>query len=200
VRRGGGQRASSQENMTDKFEFNPHGTTILAVRRNGAIAMGGDGQVTLGNTVMKGNARKVRRLYNDKVLAGFAGGTADAFTLFERFEGKLEKYGNLTRAAIELAKDWRSDRYLRRLEALLLVGEPEKLFVISGNGDVIEPDHDIAAIGSGGPFAQAAARALIEGSELDARSIVERSLNIAADICIYTNRNLVIDELQQAPA
>jgi ATP-dependent HslUV protease, peptidase subunit HslV len=186
--------------MSEKFEFNPHGTTILAVRRSGAIAMGGDGQVTLGNTVMKGNARKVRRLYNDKVLAGFAGGTADAFTLFERFEGKLEKYGNLTRAAIELAKDWRSDRYLRRLEALLLVGDPEKLFVISGNGDVIEPDHDLAAIGSGGPFAQAAARALIEGSELDARSIVERSLNIAADICIYTNRNLVIDELKQAPA
>jgi ATP-dependent HslUV protease subunit HslV len=185
--------------MTDKFEFNPHGTTILAVRRNGAIAMGGDGQVTLGNTVMKGNARKVRRLYNDRVLAGFAGGTADAFTLFERFEGKLEKYGNLTRAAIELAKDWRSDRYLRRLEALLLVGEPEKLFVISGNGDVIEPDHDLAAIGSGGAFAQAAARALIEGSEFDARSIVERSLNIAADICIYTNRNLVIDELKQLP-
>jgi ATP-dependent HslUV protease, peptidase subunit HslV len=186
--------------MSDQFGFNPHGTTILAVRREGAVAVGGDGQVTLGNTVMKGNARKVRRLYNDKVLAGFAGGTADAFTLFERFEGKLEKYGNLTRAAIELAKDWRSDRYLRRLEALLLVADPDKIFVISGNGDVIEPDHDVAAIGSGGQFALAAARALIEGSELGARAIVERSLNIAADICIYTNRSLVIEELRQAQA
>src|SRR6188474_2617465 len=165
--------------------FNPHGTTILAVRRNGAVAIGGDGQVTLGNTVMKGNARKV--------LGGFAGGTADAFTLFERFEGKLEKFGNLTRAAIELAKDWRGDRYLRRLEALLLVGDTKNLFVISGNGDVIEPEHDLVAIGSGGPFAQAAARALIENTELDARSVVERALNIAADICIYTNRNLVIE-------
>jgi ATP-dependent HslUV protease, peptidase subunit HslV len=182
--------------MSDKFEFNPHGTTILAVRRDGAVAVGGDGQVTLGNTVMKGNARKVRRLYNDKVLAGFAGGTADAFTLFERFEGKLEKYGNLTRAAIELAKDWRSDRYLRRLEALLLVADPEKIFVVSGNGDVIEPDHDVAAIGSGGQFALAAARALVEGSSLGARDVVERSLNIAADICIYTNRNLVIEDLR----
>jgi ATP-dependent HslUV protease subunit HslV len=181
--------------MTDPSSFNPHGTTILAVRRKGSIAMGGDGQVTLGNTVMKGNARKVRRLYNDKVLAGFAGGTADAFTLFERFEGKLEKYGNLTRAAIELAKDWRSDRYLRRLEALLLVADPAKILVISGNGDVIEPEYDAAAIGSGGQFALSAARALLESSELDARSIVERSLNIAADICIYTNRNLVVDEL-----
>jgi ATP-dependent HslUV protease subunit HslV len=186
--------------MSDKFEFNPHGTTILAVRREGAVALGGDGQVTLGNTVMKGNARKVRRLYDDKVLAGFAGGTADAFTLFERFEGKLEKYGNLTRAAIELAKDWRSDRYLRRLEALLLVADPDKIFVVSGNGDVIEPDHDVAAIGSGGQFALSAARALLEGSNLGAREIVERSLNIAADICIYTNRNLVIEELQKATA
>jgi len=176
--------------------FNPHGTTILAVRRNGAVAVGGDGQVTLGNTVMKGNARKVRRLYNDKVIAGFAGGTADAFTLFERFEGKLEKYGNLTRAAIELAKDWRSDRYLRRLEALLLVGDPEKLLVISGNGDVIEPEHEVAAIGSGGSFALAAARAMVESSDLGARAIVERALNIAADICIYTNRNLIIEELK----
>ncbi len=182
--------------MSDSSTFNPHGTTILAVRRNGVIAMGGDGQVTLGNTVMKGNARKVRRLYNDKVLGGFAGGTADAFTLFERFEGKLEKYGNLTRAAIELAKDWRSDRYLRRLEALLLVGDPEKLFVISGNGDVIEPEHEVAAIGSGGSFALAAARALIADSQLDARGIVQKSLDIAADICIYTNRNLIIDELK----
>ena len=185
---------------SDKFEFNPHGTTILAVRRDGAVSVGGDGQVTLGNTVMKGNARKVRRLYNDKVLAGFAGGTADAFTLFERFEGKLEKYGNLTRAAIELAKDWRSDRFLRRLEALLLVADPEKIFVISGNGDVIEPDHDVAAIGSGGQFALAAARALVEGSSLGAREIVERSLNIAADICIYTNRNLVIEEMRATQA
>jgi ATP-dependent HslUV protease subunit HslV len=176
--------------------FDPHSTTILAVRRDGAIVLGGDGQVTLGNTVMKGNARKVRRLSNDKVLAGFAGGTADAFTLFERFEGKIEKYGNLTRAAIELAKDWRADRYLRRLEALLLVGDPQNLFIISGNGDVIEPEHAAAAIGSGGPYAQAAARALTESTELDARSIVERSLGIAADICIYTNRNLVIEELR----
>ncbi|MEP7311988.1 MAG: ATP-dependent protease subunit HslV [Pseudomonadota bacterium] len=179
--------------MTDSF--NPHGTTILAVRRDGHIALGGDGQVTLGNTVMKGNARKVRHLYNGKVLAGFAGGTADAFTLFERFEGKLEKFGNLTRAAIELAKDWRSDRYLRRLEALLLVGDPGSIFVISGNGDVIEPEHPLVAIGSGGPFAQSAAKALYDNTELAARDIVERSLNIAADICIYTNRNLLIEEL-----
>ena len=186
--------------MSDKFDFNPHGTTILAVRRDGAVTVGGDGQVTLGNTVVKGNARKVRRLYDNKVIAGFAGGTADAFSLFERFEGKLEKYGNLTRAAIELAKDWRSDRYLRRLEALLLVADPEKIFVISGNGDVIEPDHDAAAIGSGGPFALSAALALLDGSSLSAREIAERSLNIAADICIYTNRNLVIESLGQAKA
>src|ERR1700684_4266174 len=151
--------------MSETAGFNPHGTTILGVRCNGAIALGGDGQVTLGSTVMKGNARKVRRLANDKVIAGFAGGTADAFTLFERFEGKLEKYGNLTRAAIELAKDWRSDRYLRRLEALLLVADPEKIFVISGNGDVIEPEYEVAAIGSGGQFAQAGARALVGNTE-----------------------------------
>ena len=175
--------------------FDPHSTTILAVRRNGRIALGGDGQVTLGNTVMKSNARKVRRLAGGKVVAGFAGGTADAFTLFERFEGKLEKFGNLTRAAIELAKDWRADRYLRRLEALLLVGDPESLFVISGNGDVIEPQNELAAIGSGGPYAQSAALALVQSTELSARDVVERSLNIAADICIYTNRNLVIEEL-----
>ena len=175
--------------------FDPHSTTILAVRRNGAIALGGDGQVTLGSTVMKSNARKVRLLAGGKVLAGFAGGTADAFTLFERFEGKLEKFGNLTRAAIELAKDWRSDRYLRRLEALLLVGNPESLFVISGNGDVIEPEHPLAAIGSGGPYAQAAALALLQNSELSARDITTRALNIAADICIYTTRNLIIEEL-----
>jgi ATP-dependent HslUV protease subunit HslV len=147
-------------------KFDPHSTTILAVRRDGLLAVGGDGQVTLGNTVMKGNARKVRTLYEGKVLAGFAGATADAFTLFERFEGKLQKFGNLTRAAIELAKDWRSDRYLRRLEALLLVGDPDNLYVISGNGDVIEPDQPLAAIGSGGPFAQSAARALyVHGSD-----------------------------------
>lgn len=171
-----------------------YGTTILAVRRQGRVAVGGDGQVTLGQSVMKGNARKVRRLYGDKVLAGFAGGTADAFTLFERFEGKLEKYGNLTRAAIELAKDWRSDRSLRRLEALLCVADAQNMYVISGNGDVIEPEHDLIAIGSGGGFAQAAAVAFMQG-DLSAREIVERSLNIAADICIYTNRNLTIEEL-----
>jgi ATP-dependent HslUV protease, peptidase subunit HslV len=175
--------------------FDPHGTTILSVRRGGSVAMGGDGQVTVGNTVMKANARKVRRLYNEKVLAGFAGGTADAFTLFERFEGKLEKYGNLTRAAIELAKDWRTDRALRRLEALLCVADRQTSFVISGNGDVIEPDESIMAVGSGGPYALAAARALAGGTDLPAREIVERSLGIAADICIYTNRNFVIDEL-----
>ena len=174
-----------------------HGTTIVSARRGARVALGGDGQVTLGNIVVKASARKVRRLFADKILAGFAGGTADAFTLFERFEGKLEKYGNVTRAAIELAKDWRSDRYLRRLEALLLVGDPEKLFVISGNGDVIEPEYDVAAIGSGGQYALAAARALLEGSELDARSIVERALNIAADVCIYTNRNILIEELRK---
>jgi ATP-dependent HslUV protease subunit HslV len=179
--------------MTEKFD--PHSTTILAVRRNGVLALGGDGQVTLGNTVMKGNARKVRRLYEGKVLAGFAGGTADAFTLFERFEGKLQKFGNLTRAAIELAKDWRQDRYLRRLEALLLVGDPGSLYVISGNGDVIEPELPLAAIGSGGPFAQSAARALFENTTLSAHEVVEKSLHIAADTCIYTNRNLTIEIL-----
>jgi ATP-dependent HslUV protease subunit HslV len=171
-----------------------YGTTILTVRRSGRVAVGGDGQVTLGQTVMKSNARKVRRLYGDKVLAGFAGGTADAFTLFERFEGKLEKFGNLTRAAIELAKDWRSDRSLRRLEALLCVADADSTYVISGTGDVIEPEHDLIAIGSGGGFAQAAALAFMH-SDLSARDIVERSLNIAADICIYTNRHLTIEEL-----
>jgi ATP-dependent HslUV protease, peptidase subunit HslV len=181
--------------MTEKG-FNPHGTTILAVRRNGAVAMGGDGQVTLGATVMKSNAKKVRRLYDDKVLAGFAGGTADAFTLFERFEGKLQKFGNLTRAAIELAKDWRTDRYLRKLEALLAVADTTSSFLISGNGDVVEPEHDLVAIGSGGNFAQAAAIALLNNTDLSAREIVEKSLGIAADICIYTNRNLLIEELK----
>jgi ATP-dependent HslUV protease subunit HslV len=174
----------------------PHATTILSVRRNGIVAIGGDGQVSLGNTVMKGNAKKVRRLYDGKVLAGFAGGTADAFTLFERFEAKLQQYGNLTRAAIELAKDWRSDRSLRRLEALLCVADNKTSFIISGNGDVIEPEDDIMAIGSGGPFAQSAARALLQNTEMEARTIVEKALNIAADICIYTNRNLTIEELR----
>ena len=180
--------------MTDAASF--HGTTILSVRRNGVVAMGGDGQVTIGPTVMKSNAKKVRRLYQNKVLAGFAGGTADAFTLFERFEGKLEKYGNLTRGAIELAKDWRTDRYLRRLEALLCVADAQSSFIISGNGDVIEPELQLMAIGSGGPYAQSAARALLEDSNLSAREIVEKALNIAADICIYTNRNLTIEELK----
>ena len=175
--------------------FSPHGTTILCVRREGRVAMGGDGQVTLGNTVMKGNARKVRRLHDGRVVAGFAGGTADAFTLFERFESKLQQYGNLMRAAIELAKDWRSDRSLRRLEALLLVADVAHTLVISGNGDVIEPEHDLIAVGSGGPFAQAAALALVHNTALDARSVVERALGIAADICIYTNRRLTIEEL-----
>jgi ATP-dependent HslUV protease subunit HslV len=173
-----------------------HGTTILSVRRGASVTIGGDGQVTLGNTVMKPNARKVRRLYNDQVLAGFAGGTADAFTLFERFEEKLSKHsGNLTRAAVELAKDWRTDRMLRRLEALLCVADKSASLIVSGNGDVIEPEHGLMAIGSGGMFAQAAARALLDNTELDARAITERALNIAADICIYTNRNLTIEEL-----
>lgn len=172
------------------------GTTILSVRRNGMVVIGGDGQVSMGNTVMKGNARKVRRLYHDKVLAGFAGGTADAFTLFERFEGKLEKHsGNLTRAAVELAKDWRTDRMLRRLEALLAVADTEASLIISGNGDVIEPEDHLMAIGSGGPYAQAAARALLDTSDLDAEEIVRRSLNIAGDICIYTNHNLTLESL-----
>ena len=173
-----------------------HGTTILSVRRNGVVAVGGDGQVSLGNTVMKANARKVRRLHDGKVLAGFAGGTADAFTLFERFEAKLQQYGNLTRAAIELAKDWRTDRSLRRLEALLCVDDANSSFIVSGNGDVIEPEDDIMAIGSGGAYAQAAARALAQNTDLDARTIVEKALGIAADICIYTNRNLTIEELR----
>jgi ATP-dependent HslUV protease subunit HslV len=175
--------------------FDPHGTTILCVRRDGQVAMGGDGQVTLGSTVMKGNARKVRRLHEGRVLAGFAGGTADAFTLFERFEAKLQQYGNLMRAAIELAKDWRTDRSLRRLEALLCVADATHSLVISGNGDVIEPENDLMAVGSGGAFAQAAAQALLANTALDARSIVETSLGIAADICIYTNRNLTIEVL-----
>jgi ATP-dependent HslUV protease subunit HslV len=172
------------------------GTTILSVRRDGQVAIAGDGQVSMGNTVMKHNARKVRRLYHNKVLAGFAGGTADAFTLFERFEGKLEKHhGNLTRAAVELAKDWRTDRMLRRLEALLAVADHTASFVISGNGDVIEPQDSLMAIGSGGPFAQSAARALLDNTDLTATEIVEKALHIAADICIYTNNNLTIETL-----
>lgn len=172
------------------------GTTILSVRRNGKVVIGGDGQVTLGNTVMKGNARKVRRLHNDQVIAGFAGGTADAFTLFERFEAKLEQHrGNLTRAAVELAKDWRSDRILRKLEALLAVADKEASLIITGNGDVIQPENDLIAIGSGGAFAQSAARALLENTELDAKSIVQKGLEIAGDICIYTNHNRTIEEL-----
>ena len=172
------------------------GTTIVAVRRGDKVAIGGDGQVTLGETVMKGNARKVRRLHHDKVIAGFAGGTADAFTLFERFEAKLDQHqGNLTRSAVELAKDWRTDRMLRRLEALLLVADAEVTLVISGNGDVIEPERNVAAIGSGGPYALAAARALYEETELDARDVVERALGIAADICVYTNHDRTIEEL-----
>lgn len=176
------------------------GTTIVSVRRHGVVAVGGDGQVSMGNTVMKGNARKVRRLYGDKVIAGFAGGTADAFTLFEYFEKKLEHYGNLTRAAIELAKDWRTDRVLRKLEALLCVADKDASLIISGNGDVIEPEDNLMAIGSGGPFAQSAARALLENTELSAPEIVERALNIAADICVYTNRNLVIETLPETAA
>jgi ATP-dependent HslUV protease, peptidase subunit HslV len=173
-----------------------HGTTILAVRRNGKTAIAGDGQVTVGATVMKHNAKKVRKLYNDKVLAGFAGATADAFTLFEKFEAKLEQYhGNLTRAAVELAKDWRTDRVLRRLEALMIVADTERSFILSGSGDVIEPEHGISAIGSGGPYAFAAARALVDHTTFDARHIVEESLKIAADICIYTNKEITIEEL-----
>lgn len=171
------------------------GTTIVSVRRNGSVAVGGDGQVTLGNTIVKGNARKVRRLADGRVLAGFAGGTADAFTLFELFEGKLEQYGNLSRAAIELAKDWRTDRRLRRLEALLCVADRERSLIVSGNGDVIEPENDLMAIGSGGPFAQAAARALLENSELGAEQIVRKSLEIAGSICIYTNQHITIEVL-----
>jgi ATP-dependent HslUV protease, peptidase subunit HslV len=175
------------------------GTTILSVRRYGAVVIGGDGQVSFGNTVLKGNARKVRRLYNNKVLAGFAGATADAFTLFERFEAKLEKHqGNLSRSAVELAKDWRTDRALRRLEAMLVVADNIASLIISGNGDVIEPESDLMAIGSGGPYARAAARALLEHTEMDARSIVETGLRIAAEICIYTNPNLTIEELRMS--
>jgi len=171
------------------------GTTICSVRKNGVVAVAGDGQVSMGNTIMKGNARKVRQLAGGRVLAGFAGGTADAFTLFELFEAKLEQYGNLTRAAIELAKDWRTDRRLRRLEAHLCVADTEASLIISGNGDVIEPEDDLMAIGSGGAFAQAAARALLENTDLDAEQIVRKALGIAAEICVYTNENLIVESL-----
>ena len=172
------------------------GTTIVSVRRGSKVVIGGDGQVSQGNTVLKGNARKVRSLYNNQVIAGFAGGTADAFTLFERFEEQLEKHsGKLTRAAVELAKLWRTERALRRLEALLVVADKEASLIITGNGDVIEPENSLMAIGSGGSYAQAAATALLENTELDARTIVENSLNIAANICVYTNHNLTIEEL-----
>ncbi|MCH7696955.1 MAG: ATP-dependent protease subunit HslV [Proteobacteria bacterium] len=173
------------------------GTTILSVRRDKHVVLGGDGQVSVGDTIMKGNACKVRRLFRDQIIAGFAGGTADAFTLFERFEAKLEKHqGNLTRSAVELAKDWRTDRMLRRLEAMLCVVDKSTSLIITGNGDVIEPEDNIMAIGSGGPYAKAAAKALIDNSTLDARQIVEKSLTIAADICIYTNQTLTIEELK----
>lgn len=172
-------------------------TTILSVRRDGEVAMGGDGQVSLGNTVMKGNARKVRRLYNDRVLAGFAGGTADAFTLFERFEAQLEKYqGNLTRAAVELAKDWRTDRALRRLEAMLAVADAQTSLIITGNGDVVEPEESLIAMGSGGPYAQAAARTMLENTQLTAREITEKGLDTAADICVYTNHNRSLEVIE----
>jgi ATP-dependent HslUV protease subunit HslV len=172
-----------------------HGTTIVCVHRDGKVAIGGDGQVTMGNTVMKGNARKVRKLGQGKVLAGFAGGTADAFTLFDYFEQKLEQHGQLQRAAIELAKDWRSDRMLRRLEALLCVADSDRSLLISGTGDVIEPENSLLAIGSGGPFAQASALALLQNTDLDARTVVEKSLAIAGAICIYTNQQIQIEEL-----
>ena len=174
-----------------------HGTTILSVRRDNSVVIGGEGQVSMGETMMKGNARKVRRLYDDNVIAGFAGGTADAFTLFERFEGKLHKHqGNLVRAAVELTKDWRTDRMLRRLEALLAVADTSTSLIITGSGDVIEPEQGIMAIGSGGTFAKAAALALLQETDLNARSIVERSLGNAADICIYTNRQFTVEELE----
>ena len=173
-----------------------HGTTILSVRRGKEVALGGDGQVTLGNVVVKASARKVRRLYHDRIIAGFAGGTADAFTLFERFEAKLEKHqGNLTRSAVELAKDWRTDRMLRRLEAMLAVADSESSLIITGNGDVLEPEYGLIAIGSGGPYAQSAARALLDNTDLSAPEIVKRALTIAGDLCIYTNQQHTIETL-----
>jgi ATP-dependent HslUV protease subunit HslV len=177
-----------------------HGTTILCVRRDDKVAMASDGQVTMGNTVLKHNAKKIRKMYNDKVLGGFAGATADAFTLFEKFEAKLETYkGNITRAAVELAKDWRTDKILRRLEALLIVADARHTFILSGTGDVIEPETGVAAIGSGGAYAQAAARALFENSSLGAADIVGKSMLIAADICIYTNKNITLEEIDGQP-
>ena len=174
-----------------------HGTTILSVRRENRVALGGDGQVTLGQVVLKGGARKVRRLYQDRILAGFAGGTADAFTLFERFEAKLDKHqGNLMRSAVELAKDWRTDRILRRLEAMLAVADKERSLIITGMGDVLEPEHGIVAIGSGGPYAQAAARALLENTQLSPKDIVDKALAVAADLCIYTNHQRSIETLE----
>ena len=174
-----------------------HGTTILSVRRERSVALGGDGQVTLGQVVLKGGAKKVRRLYQDRILAGFAGGTADAFTLFERFEAKLDKHqGNLMRSAVELAKDWRTDRILRRLEAMLAVADREHSLIITGMGDVLEPEAGILAIGSGGPYAQSAAKALLENTALGPREIVEKSLSIAADLCIYTNQQRTIETLE----
>ena len=174
-----------------------HGTTIVSARRSGKVALGGDGQVTLGNVVVKASARKVRRLHHDRILAGFAGGTADAFTLFERFEAKLDKHqGNLMRAAVELAKDWRTDRILRRLEAMLAVADREHSLIITGAGDVLEPEHGIVAIGSGGPYAQSAAKALLDNTQLGARDIVDKALAIAADLCIYTNQQHVIEVLE----
>ena len=174
-----------------------HGTTIITVRRGGKVVVGGDGQVTLGNTVMKGNATKVRKIYHDKVVVGFAGATADAFTLLERFEGMMERHsGHLKRAAVELAKDWRTDRMLRKLEAMLIVADHEHSLLISGTGDVIDTQDDLIAIGSGGPYAQSAARALFENTEMTARDIVEKSLEIAGGICIYTNQNHTIEELE----
>jgi ATP-dependent HslUV protease subunit HslV len=178
------------------MEIKMHGTTVLCIKHKGKIVIGADGQVSLQNTVFKHNAKKVRRLYHDKIIAGFAGSTSDAFALFQRFEGKLEEYnGNISRAAIELSKDWRTDKVLRRLEAMLIVANKEKLYILSGAGDIIEPDEDILAIGSGGPYAQAAALALKRYSNLDARGIVEESLNIASDICIYTNKKFTIEVL-----
>ena len=175
-----------------------HGTTILAVRKGGKVAIGGDGQVSMGNTLVKGNARKVRRLYDEKVIAGFAGGTADAFTLFEKFEGKLESYsGNLLRSAVELAKEWRTDRALRRLEALLLVADKHTSLMISGTGDVMEPEHASIAIGSGGSFAQAAARALVDNTDLPADEVVKRAMQIAADICVFTNDHLTLEVIDE---
>ena len=189
-------QAARSSSYTDKFMEQFHGTTILSARRGSLVALGGDGQVTLGNVVVKGSARKVRRLFQNKILAGFAGGTADAFTLFDRFEAKLDKHqGNLLRSAVELAKDWRSDRVLRRLEAMLLVADRESTLIITGNGDVLEPEAGIGAIGSGGTFAQSSAIALIENTELSPAEVVKKSLTIAGNLCIYTNQSHIIETL-----